>query len=94
MNDADDEQASITIANIKNCIRLEKETDKIFKLLPKNPLCDTETLNILKGTSTEFIDNKYILLLTNRFLLSLQIGGMLKKWNKKLTKRGRNWKAM
>lgn len=49
LTDADDEQASITIGNVKNCIRLEKETDKIFKLLPKNPFYDTETLNILKG---------------------------------------------
>lgn len=50
MNENDDEQASVTIANIKNCARLEKETDKSFKLLPKTPIYDTESLNILKGT--------------------------------------------
>lgn len=49
MNENDDEQASITITNVKNCMRLEKETDKTFKLLPKAPLYDTEALNILKG---------------------------------------------
>lgn len=49
MNDNDDEQALMTIENIKHCVRLEKETDKTFKLLPKTPLYDTESLNILKG---------------------------------------------
>lgn len=48
-NDNDDEQAAITVANIRTCVRLEKETDKCFKLLSKAPLCDTETLNVLKG---------------------------------------------
>lgn len=48
-NETDDEQASITVANIKNCVRLEKETDKCFKLLSRTLLCDTETLNSLKG---------------------------------------------
>lgn len=45
----DDEQATITVSNIRNCVRLEKETDKCFKLLSKTPLCDTETLHLLKG---------------------------------------------
>lgn len=44
----DDEQAQITVSNIKNCMRLEKETDKCFKLLPKTSFCDTETLHLLK----------------------------------------------
>lgn len=55
MNENDDEQASITITNVKNCMRLEKETDKMFKLLPKAPFYDTESLNILKGMHTTCI---------------------------------------
>lgn len=48
-NENDDEQATITVANIKNCLRLEKDTDRSFKALPKSKLCDKETLNQLKG---------------------------------------------
>lgn len=47
--ESDDEQATITIQNIKNCIKLEKETDRSFKALPKAPLSDKETLCQLKG---------------------------------------------
>lgn len=49
IHESDDEQATITVANIKNCIKLEKETDRSFKALPKTPLCDKETLSHLKG---------------------------------------------
>lgn len=49
INESDDEQAAITVANIKNCLKLEKETDRSFKALPKAPLCDKETLSLLKG---------------------------------------------
>lgn len=48
-NENDDEQATITVANIKNCLKLEKETDRSFKALPKTPLCDKETISNLKG---------------------------------------------
>lgn len=48
-NENDDEQAAITVANIKNCIKLEKETDRSFKALPKATLCDKEALTQLKG---------------------------------------------
>lgn len=48
-NENDDEQATITVSNIRNCVRLEKETDKCFKLLSKSPVCDTDTLHLLKG---------------------------------------------
>lgn len=47
--ESDDEQATITVANLKNCIKLEKETDRSFKALPKAPLCDKETIAQLKG---------------------------------------------
>lgn len=57
----DDEQATITVSNIRNCVRLEKETDKCFKLLSKTPLCDTETLHLLKG-------NRYLHFQSNLFL--------------------------
>ena len=50
--DNDDEQAAITVASIRNCVRLEKETDKCFKQLSKVPLCDTEALNEFKGGLT------------------------------------------
>lgn len=50
-NENDDEQATITVSNIRNCMRLEKETDKCFKLLSKTPLCDTDTLHLLKGNN-------------------------------------------
>lgn len=55
INDGDDEQAAITVANIKNCLKLEKETDRSFKALPKAPLCDKETLSHLKGILRFFI---------------------------------------
>lgn len=42
-------QATITVSHIRNCVRLENETDKCFKLLSKTPLCDTDTLHLLKG---------------------------------------------
>lgn len=48
-NENDDEQATITVANIKNCIKLEKETDRSFKSLPKASLCDKDTISQLKG---------------------------------------------
>ena len=48
-NENDDEQATITVANIKNCIKLEKETDRSFKALPKASLCDKDTISQLKG---------------------------------------------
>lgn len=49
MAENDDEHAAITVANIKNCIKLEKETDRSFKALPKISLCDKETIAQLKG---------------------------------------------
>lgn len=49
LNESDDEQAAITVTNIKNCIKLEKETDRSFKALPKAALCDGDTLSQLKG---------------------------------------------
>lgn len=51
LNEGDDEQATITVATIRNCVRLEKETDRCFKLLPKTPLCDTDQLPSMKGES-------------------------------------------
>lgn len=50
-NETDDEQVATTIASIKNCIKLEKETDRSFKMLPKTTLCDKEAINNLKGKS-------------------------------------------
>ncbi|XP_055295125.1 regulation of nuclear pre-mRNA domain-containing protein 2 isoform X2 [Sitodiplosis mosellana] len=50
-NENDDEQATITVANIKNCIKLEKETDRSFKALPKASLCDKDTISQLKDRS-------------------------------------------
>lgn len=47
--DNDDEQAAITVANIRSVVRLERETDRYFRLLSRAPLCDPETLNLLKG---------------------------------------------
>lgn len=47
--ESDDEQASIVSSNIRNCVRLEKDTDKSFKNLSKTPLCDTENFHTLKG---------------------------------------------
>lgn len=58
-NEQDDEQATITVANIKNCLKLEKETDKSFKALPKTSLCDKDTIALLKGTFAIFFF-KYI----------------------------------
>lgn len=46
--ESDDEQASILAGNIRNCVRLEKETDKSFKMLTKTPLLDTENIHSLK----------------------------------------------
>lgn len=54
----DDEQATITVANIKNCIKLEKETDRSFKALPKASLCDKDTIAQLKGTFFSFSNHK------------------------------------
>lgn len=54
----DDEQATITVANIKNCIKLEKETDRSFKALPKTPLCDKDTIAQLKGISKDSKKNQ------------------------------------
>lgn len=51
MAENDDEHAAITVTNIKNCIKLEKETDRSFKALPKTSLCDKETIAQLKGKS-------------------------------------------
>lgn len=48
-NENDDEQVATTIASIKNCIKLEKETDRSFKSLPKAPLGDQEAIANLKG---------------------------------------------
>lgn len=48
-NENDNEQATITVANIRNCIKLEKETDRSFKALPKASLCDKDTISQLKG---------------------------------------------
>lgn len=49
----DDFQASILIANIKDCVRLEQHTDRSFKHLPKEaPNCDAESIkNTLKDRS-------------------------------------------
>lgn len=47
--ESDDEQASIVSTNIRNCVKLEKDTDKSFKVLSKFPLCDTEHFHTLKG---------------------------------------------
>lgn len=55
--DSDDEQASILSSNIRNCVRVEKETDKSFKILSKTPLCDTENIHSLKGKC--FFSNVY-----------------------------------
>lgn len=59
-NESDDEQATITVANIKNCIKLEKETDRSFKALAKAPLCDKESISQLKGTSIDFNQHNII----------------------------------
>lgn len=58
-NESDDEQAAITVASIKNCIKLEKETDRSFKALPKASLCDKETICQLKGIFTIKTMNKF-----------------------------------
>lgn len=53
-NETDDEQVATTITSIKNCIKLEKETDRSFKMLPKTTLGDKETINNLKGKRHSF----------------------------------------
>lgn len=58
-NENDDEQATITVANIKNCIKLEKETDRSFKALPKAPLCDKEAISQLKGRFVPFFFSNF-----------------------------------
>lgn len=52
----DEQQASIISEHIRNCVRNEKETDKSFKVLLKAPLCDTENMHSLKGTTTDQLD--------------------------------------
>lgn len=54
-NENDDEQVAATVASIKNCIKLEKETDRSFKLLPKTPLGDKDDIANLKGTHVEHL---------------------------------------
>lgn len=67
-NENDDEQATITVANIKNCIKLEKETDRSFKALPKAPLCDKDTISQLKGKYNQhFFEIKFTSDLQNKY---------------------------
>lgn len=46
--ESDDEQVTIVSTNIRNCVRLEKETDRSFKSLTKTILVDTENIHALK----------------------------------------------
>lgn len=54
-NENDDEQAAATVASIKNCLKLEKETDRSFKLLPKTALGDKDDIANLKGTHVKAV---------------------------------------
>lgn len=39
---------TIVSTNIRNCVRLAKETDRSFKTLPKSTLMDAENIHALK----------------------------------------------
>lgn len=46
--DSDEFQTSVLVSSIRSCIKLETETDKNFKGLSKNTICDVESINSLK----------------------------------------------
>lgn len=47
-NESDEFQTSVLVSSIRTCIKLESETDKNFKGLSKNSICDVESINSLK----------------------------------------------
>lgn len=81
-NENDDEQATITVASIKNCIKLEKDTDRSFKALPKAALCDKEAISQLKGIIYEIIQNMKIFRISNLNGFSLDNSKIPKSYNK------------
>lgn len=47
-NESDEFQTTALVSSIRCCVKLESETDKNFKGLSKNSICDIESINSLK----------------------------------------------